>query len=74
MADDFLVLRTHLPERSGSYPKKSMKQEGHRLFLPRVLSQAPSMSGVGGLLDLEIVCDSKMPRMSFEFENISHQG
>lgn len=30
--------------------------------------------GHGGLLDLEVMCGTEMPTMSFEFVSISHQG
>lgn len=54
--------------------KESMKQERHILFLPRILSQAPSMAGVVSLVDLVIMCYTESPTLSFEFMNISHQG
>lgn len=49
-----------------------MKQEGQT-----VPAQDPfpgsRLFGIGGLLDLEIVCGTEMPTMSSELENISQQ-
>lgn len=58
--------------RNGACLEKSRRQDGHRVFLPKILSKFQG-SDAGGLLDLEIICGTEMATESFEVMTISHQ-
>lgn len=50
-----------------------MRQNGHRVLLPRILFPGSKVSGVGGLLGLEVVRGTETLTMSFEVMSICQQ-
>ena len=50
-----------------------MRQEGHRVFLPRIFSQAPKGLEYEAFWVVRQLHGIEMPTMSFEVMNISHQ-